>query len=111
MIFDNQSHVFAKKTTGKDQPIINSTSRILKFKLDEKNKKILDTVEIITGQNTDSLGSVYETEKDTYLVSIGNKKIVKKIKINEAGFIKTLWELTLELPTYRAHEDNPYNEK
>ena len=101
MLFDNQSADFARRII-KD-PKLLEYSRILKFKLDEKNKKIVNIQEIPLDFHTKSMGSVYETEKDTFIVSKGTKNGVQKIKLNNSQKQKE-WELLINLPTYRAYE-------
>ena len=104
MLFDNQSSYFMPMTTGDKNLQTLTDSRILKFKLDEKNKKVLETIAITTGPETKSLGSAYQTKKDTYIISLGKNKMVKKIQINEYGYQRNIWELTIKNPTYRAYE-------
>ena len=102
MLFDNQSIDFAARII-KD-PKLLEYSRILKFKLDEENKQILYAEEIPLDFQTKSMGSVYQTDKDTYLIAKGNKNTVEKIKV-ENGKTQKIWELSLtETPTYRAYE-------
>ncbi len=102
MLFDNQSKSFARRIVENFET--QQMSRILKFKLDEKAKKIYQTKEIPLNFQTDSMGSVYETGMNTYLVSHGNKNGVSKISVSGSE-VTTLWEMNLHLmPTYRAYE-------
>ncbi|MBQ8251377.1 MAG: aryl-sulfate sulfotransferase [Alphaproteobacteria bacterium] len=100
MLFDNQSHYFAQRI--EKSPKLPH-SRILKFKLDEKNKKILNAVSIPLDFQTDTMGSVYQTAEDTYILAMGGHNKVQKIKVVEEKATK-LWELSLDYPTYRAYE-------
>ncbi len=100
MLFDNQSSFFAKRI--EKSPNLPH-SRILKFKLDEKNKKILNAVSIPLDFQTDTMGSVYQTAEDTYILAMGEHNKVQKIKVAEEKATK-LWELSLDYPTYRAYE-------
>jgi len=100
ILFDNQSHSFAQRIEKRPKL---PHSRILKFKLDEKNKKILNAVSIPLDFQTDTMGSVYQTAEDTYILSMGGHNKVQKIKVVEGKTTK-LWELSLDYPTYRAYE-------
>lgn len=105
MLFDNQSPSFAARIMKNFVP--HKKSRVLKFKLDEKHKKVLDVQEIILLFHTDTMGSVYETDKNTYLISHGNYNRVSKISVSGSK-ATILWEILLfgmqSMPTYRAYE-------
>ena len=99
MLFDNQSYDFAKRVLS-DPSQIKPTSRILKFKLDEQNKKILDVQEINLDVKTNTLGSVYQTKDLSLLVSTGQNKRILEIGTDN----QILFELLLSLPTYRVYQ-------
>ncbi len=103
ILFDNQSADF-KNRISKEPEL--KYSRILKFKLDEKNKQILYAEEIPLNFQTESMGSVYQTDDDTYIISKGNKNAVEKIKV-KGNKVQKIWELRLLKPTYRAYEIKP----
>lgn len=102
MLFDNQSSSFAARIMKNFvQP---KTSRILQFKLNELNKRLLIIKEIPLHFWTDTMGSVYETGKYTYLLSHGGNSSVSKVKVNNLK-AELLWEMHLfDMPTYRAYE-------
>ena len=104
MLFDNQSDIFAERIDKK--PHLKN-SRILKFKLDEKTKKLLDFQEILLDFYTNSMGSVYEVKENEFIIAGGTSNSVQKIKINN-NKIQTLYKINMDLPTYRAYE---YGEK
>ena len=102
MIFDNQSLFFAEKII-QEPKTLQGFSRILKFKLDEKNKKILSLIKINLDFQTDSLGSVYETEKNNFIISAGRQKKIQKMSL-ENKKENSLYEIEFSIPTYRAYE-------
>ena len=91
--------IYAKRVLS-DPSQLKPTSRILKFKLDEQNKKILDVQEINLDVKTNSLGSVYQTKDLSLLVSTGRDKRILEIGTDN----QILFKLLLSLPTYRVYQ-------
>lgn len=102
LLFDNQSHIFAGRIL-KDTSTLQKSSRVLKFKLDEANKKIIAFDKIDLNFQTESLGSVYETDADTFIISAGQKKKIQKMRL-ENNKVNLLYEIELSTPTYRVYE-------
>ena len=102
MLYDNQTTSIdtfcAKDFEYEKYP----TSRILKFKLDEKNFRIVDFQEIKLPYLSEYMGNVYETSSGTYIVGYGSNQTMAGEEFDKNG--KSLW--TLKFPdiveTYRV---------
>lgn len=74
MLYDNHTAEINTECAGNFSFLPRKTSRILKFKLDEKNKKILNWQEIPLSVYSEFMGNVFETEDKTYIVGYGSNK-------------------------------------
>lgn len=102
LLFDNQSPFYAKRIL-KETSSLKNFSRILKFKIDEKNKQILSFEERPLDFQTVSLGSVYYTDNKEYIINAGQKKKIQKMRL-ENNKVNLLYEIELSTPTYRVYE-------
>ena len=71
--------------------------------MDEANKKIIAFDKIDLNFQTESLGSVYETDADTFIINAGQKKKIQKMRL-ENNKVNLLYEIDFSTPTYRVYE-------
>ncbi len=91
MLFDNQSTDMDQKCAGNFQYKKYQTSRILKFKLDEKNKKVVDFQQIQLPYLSQFMGNVFETNSGTYIVGYGSYLGMAGEEFDKDG--NSLWTL------------------
>lgn len=109
MLFDNQASALHPKEFSKHKPFdLKPTyqARILKFKLDEKNKKITDFVEIPLGVRADIMSSVHYVKPDRYYVGYGAPQIAgEEIGQDRHSYLK----IYLQSPyvSYRSYKIAP----
>lgn len=102
LLFDNQSKGFSSSENKNFYPR-QTTSRIMRIKLDEKNK-----IAKVNIQNTpyaaDTMGGVSLTDNGTFFVSYGSSKKASAAELDDKGNV--LWLLKLHAPfyTYRAYK-------
>ena len=106
MIFDNHVNINNRrdKTFKLEYRPVNRDRRrglrkrartaIKKFKLDEENKRILDFKMIELPFIAYSMGSVFETQEGTYLVSPGSSGYACALEVDDNGDV--LWKLKLK---------------
>ena len=91
MLFDNQSTDIDPKCADNFVYKKYPTSRILKFKLDEQNKKIVDFQEIQLPYLSQFMGNVFETNSKTYIVGYGSYFGMAGEEFDKNG--KSIWTL------------------
>lgn len=100
MLYDNQSRDFFSHKSHR-KPL--SYSRILKFKLDEKNNRVLDVKEQKLNYKSISMGSVYQLKKpNRYFVSYGSNTPVSAQEIDEQGNVYLTLELEQPYVSYKV---------
>lgn len=97
-VFDNHMDLLFINNVGKD--FIKSPSRIQKFKLDEKNLKVVDYQEYKLDTLVPFQGSAYETDKDVYVVSYGRRDYPESFSVEEINTNKKAKILSLKIPEY-----------
>lgn len=99
MLYDNQSRAFFQKKSR--NPLAHS--RILKFKLDEKNKRVVDVKEKRLNYKSISMGSVYQLRNPKrYFVSYGSNTPVSAQEIDEQGNVYLTLELEQPYVSYKV---------
>ncbi len=115
MLFDNHSASFSEYFSEEDFPVrgLYNRARILKFKLDEKNKKVIDFKEVPLLYHTEFTGSVYQLPSGHYLVSYGPNTDMSVQEMDQTG--KNVFmslKFSSQLLTYRAYKyPTLFNEK
>lgn len=104
MLFDNHTNWTNTECAGSFSFLPAKTSRILKFRLDEKNKKLLEWQEIPLPVYSEFMGSVFETEDKTYIVGYGSNESVAAAEIDSNGNALWIFRLPEKLNTYRVYK-------
>ena len=104
MLYDNHTAKINTECAGKFSFLPRKTSRILKFKLDEKNKKILNWQEIPLSVYSEFMGNVFETEDKTYIVGYGSNKGKAAEELDKDGTPLWTFKLPDNLFTYRVYK-------
>lgn len=104
MVYDNHTDEINSSCLGSFKYYKQNHSRILKFKIDEESKKLLDFQEIPLKYHSIYMGSVFETGTDSYIVGYGTASQAAAEEINSNG--KVLWRFKLPdtLKTYRVYK-------
>ena len=104
MLYDNHTAEINTECAGNFSFLPRKTSRILKFKLDEKNKKILNWQEIPLSVYSEFMGNVFETEDKTYIVGYGSNKGKAAEELDKDGTPLWTFKLPDNLFTYRVYK-------
>lgn len=107
MIFDNHVRDLDPRCAGEFPYQPAETSRILKFKLDEKNKRLAGFQSFPLPWHAAYMGSVFETEYNTYIVGYGSNAQMGAAEIDRDG--KILWEMRQPVGfyNYRVYKYKP----
>lgn len=102
MLFDNG----ISKLTTEDKlnnNINEHDSRILKFQIDEKNRKIVDIIEIPIHEKSQYMGSVQELNDNMYFIGCGNAENCSAKLINSKSDKLLVLKVNKPYFSYRAY--------
>ena len=102
MLFDNG---ISKLTTEEklNNNINEHDSRILKFEIDEKNKNILNTIEIPIHEKSQYMGSAQELDNNMYFIGCGNAENCSAKLINSKSDNLLILKVNKPYFSYRAY--------
>lgn len=100
VIFDNNYSVIKKISSVPDK---KDLARILRFKLDEKNKQVLDAKSVPLNITAQYMGSAQGLKEDRYFVGCGSAPKCAGKLIDQSG--QDILTMKVEYPytTYRAY--------
>lgn len=104
MLFDNHSTNALNRQKGYTVPHLNTRARILMFDLDEKKLKVKKFREITLPYPSPSMGSVYRTDHNTFIVGYGSNHQVAAQELSADG--RPVFELRLKdnMTSYRVRK-------
>ncbi len=106
MIFDNRSPGLISSTKGLHVPKLATTSRILIFDLDEPNRKIKSVQEISLPHYANTMGSVYLSDDNRFIVGYGSSKKIAGQEISSDGSVFLELYLNGGKSSYRVRKYN-----
>lgn len=108
MLFDNHSSALTKiSNTRYPTERLDHFSRILIFQLDEQKRRVKRFKQIELPYLANTMGSVYLTENNTFIVGYGSSRSMLAQEFNQKG--KLLLSLKLLNPMYSSYRVRKYS--